>query len=153
VTVERQDLGWSPIEDASSQPGWHSSSLSQGPEIDAQGPEVDAQGPGIDAQGPGIDAQGPGIDAQGPGIDAPGLEIDWCHPGLSMIAVTLLPYLRRLARCGSQRNNPSLCLMALAAARAFAAACPGALRAPRAQRFMIVVIGRRQGGAGSSGSG
>jgi hypothetical protein len=132
VTVERQDLGWSPIEDASSQPGWHSSSLSQGPEIDAQGPEVDAQGPGIDAQGP---------------------EIDWCHPGLSMIAVTLLPYLRRLARCGSQRNNPSLCLMALAAARAFAAACPGALRAPRAQRFMIVVIGRRPGGAGSSGSG
>jgi hypothetical protein len=79
VTVERQDLGWSPIEDASSQPGWHSSSLSQGPEIDAQGPEVDAPGPGIDAPGPGIDAPGP--------------EIDWCHPGRSMIAVTLLPYL------------------------------------------------------------
>jgi len=41
---------------------------------------------------------------------------------------------------GPQRNNPSLCLMALAiAARAFATGFPGSLRAPRACRFMIVV--------------
>jgi hypothetical protein len=40
---------------------------------------------------------------------------------------------------GAQRNNPSLCLIALAEdAPTFAAACPGALRAPPARRFMIV---------------
>jgi hypothetical protein len=48
--------------------------------------------------------------------------------------------LHRHSDKGSQRNNPSLCLMALAvAARAFAAGFPGTLSAPPARRFMIVV--------------
>jgi hypothetical protein len=45
---------------------------------------------------------------------------------------------------GTQRNNPSVCLRALAVAgRALAAGFPGTFRAPRARRFMIVVANVR----------